>query len=153
MKAIVCACSIPAVALATSLAGRGTGGVAAAAWLRPAQPALTGSGTYTSIQADRGKVVYEQSCTACHGASLRGGANEFAAPALAGPFFLEKWSGRTLEELYRYAAENMPPDRRLSPEAYVDLIAYILQVLKYPAGNTELSGDAAVMKRPIQAQQ
>ena len=139
MKAIVCVCWILAVALATSLAF--------------AQSQADGSGMYTSIQADRGKVVYEQSCTSCHGASLRGGANEFAAPALAGPFFFEKWSGRPLEALYRYAADNMPPDGRLSADAYVDVIAYILQVLKNPPGNTELRVDSAVMKRPIQPQQ
>ena len=68
------------------------------------------NGPYTASQAERGKVVYEQSCSACHGASLRGGANDFAAPALAGPFFYEKWSGRTLEELHQYATENMPPE-------------------------------------------
>src|SRR5712671_2924279 len=61
---------------------------------------------YSAAQADRGRLVYEQSCSSCHGASLRGGANEFAAPALAGPFFLEKWGTRTLEELLRYASDN-----------------------------------------------
>ena len=152
MKAIVCAGSMLAVMLA-GLAGRGPGDVAAAASLRPAQRASTGGDTYTSIQADRGKAVYEQSCAACHGTSLRGGANEFAAPALAGPFFFEKWGGRALEELYRYAADNMPPEGRLAAEVYVDLTAYILQVLKYPAGPAELRVDSALMKRPIQPQQ
>ena len=108
---------------------------------------------YTVAQADRGKVVYEESCNSCHGPSLRGGANEFAAPALAGPFFLEKWGGRSLEELFRYAADNMPPDRRLPDmAAYVDVTAYILQVLKYPAGNTELTADSPQLKRLIERQ-
>ncbi len=84
--------------------------------------------TYTSAQADRGKAIYTESCNSCHGPSLRGGANEFAAPPLAGPFFLEKWGGRPIEELFRYAADNMPPDRRIAPEAYADVMAYILQV-------------------------
>ena len=139
MKATVCAGWILAVAMATSLAS--------------ARPQSGGNAMYTSIQADRGKTVYEQSCGACHGASLRGGANEFAAPALAGPFFFEKWGGRALEELYRYAADNMPPNGRLAAEVYVDLTAYILQVLKYPAGPAELRVDSALMKRPIQPQQ
>jgi cytochrome c len=118
-----------------------------------AQTAPVANGTYTTVQADRGKIVYEQSCSACHGASLRGGANEFAAPALAGPFFFEKWSGRPLELLFRYAADNMPPDQtRLSESAYVDVTAYILQVLKYPAGKTELRTDSPVMKRGIERQ-
>lgn len=139
MKTIVCACSISALVLATSLSS--------------AQAPSAGDGTYTNTQADRGRVVYEQSCTGCHGASLRGGANEFAAPALAGPFFFEKWNGRPLEELFRYAVENMPPDGRLSSEAYVDVVAYVLQVWKYPAGNTALTADSPAMKRAIQPQQ
>jgi mono/diheme cytochrome c family protein len=112
------------------------------------------NGTYTTVQADRGKIVYEQNCSTCHGPSLRGGANEFAAPALTGPFFFEKWTGRPLEELFRYSAENMPPGQARLPEtAYVDVIAYILQVLKYPAGDTELIADSPMMKRGIERQQ
>jgi mono/diheme cytochrome c family protein len=107
---------------------------------------------YSAAQADRGKAVYEQSCTTCHGPSLRGGANDFAAPPLAGPFFLERWSGRPIEELFRYASENMPPDKRLSPEAYVDVTAYMMQVWKYPAGDAELSEASPMMKRAIQRQ-
>ena len=119
-----------------------------------AQGAPVANGPYTASQAERGKVVYEQRCSTCHGASLRGGANEFAAPALAGPFFYEKWSGRPLEELFRYAVENMPPDQtRLSEAAYLDVTAYILQVLTFPAGNMDLSPDSPVMKRKIERPQ
>ena len=118
---------------------------------RVAQSVAVANGPYTSSQAERGKVVYEQRCSACHGASLRGGANEFAAPALAGPFFYEKWSGRPLEALFRYAVENMPPDQTRLPEAaYLDVTAYILQVLKYPAGNADLSADSPAMKRSLE---
>ena len=112
--------------------------------------AASSEGAYTTAQAERGKVVYEQSCSSCHAASLRGGANEFAAPALAGPFFFEKWNGRTVEELFRYSVENMPPDQtRLSESSYLDVTAYILQVLKYEAGTAELKPDSPVMKQSI----
>jgi mono/diheme cytochrome c family protein len=122
--------------------------------LRIAQGAADSNGLYTASQAERGKAVYEQSCSSCHGASLRGGANEFAAPALAGPFFYEKWTGRTVEELFQYAAEKMPPDEtRLSQAAYLDVTAYILQVLKYPAGATELSTDSPAMKQKLEPRQ
>jgi mono/diheme cytochrome c family protein len=120
--------------------------------VRFAQGVPVANGPYTASQAERGKVVYEQSCSTCHGSSLRGGANEFAAPALAGPFFYEKWSGRPLGELFRYAAENMPPDQtRLSEAAYLDVMAYVLQVLKHPAGNTDLTADSPAMKQSIEA--
>jgi mono/diheme cytochrome c family protein len=111
-----------------------------------------GTAWYTEKQAERGKTVYEESCSTCHGASLRGGANEFAAPALAGPFFYEKWAGKPLDDLYRYAAENMPPEgSKLSEAAYLDVTAYILEVLKYPAGTTELTADSPAMKQKIEA--
>jgi mono/diheme cytochrome c family protein len=120
--------------------------------VRFAQRVPVANGPYTASQAERGKVVYEQSCSTCHGSSLRGGANEFAAPALAGPFFYEKWSGRPLGELFRYAVENMPPDQtRLSEAAYLDVMAYVLRVLKHPAGNTDLTADSPAMKRSIEA--
>lgn len=119
--------------------------------LQAAQGGPIATGPYSASQAERGKVVYEQSCSTCHGASLRGGANEFAAPALAGPFFYEKWSGRPLEELFRYAVENMPPDQtRLSEAAYLEVMAYVLQVLQYPSGNTDLSADSPAMTRNIE---
>jgi cytochrome c len=116
--------------------------------------AVTG-GWYTASQADRGKVVYDESCSSCHGPSLRGGANEFAAPPLAGPFFYEKWTGLTVEALFRYAAENMPPEQtaRLPEAAYLDVTAYILQVLKYPAGTADLSVSSPAMKEKIAPRQ
>jgi mono/diheme cytochrome c family protein len=123
----------------------------ASAVSRSQQDASAGTGSYTESQADRGKTAYEASCSSCHGASLRGGANEFAAPALAGPFFYEKWLGRPMGELFRYAAETMPPDQaRLSESTYLDITAYILQVLKYPAGTTDLTTDSPAMKRAIE---
>ena len=69
-----------------------------------------------------------------------------AAPALAGPFFYEKWNGRPLEELFRYGAENMPPEgMKLSESQYLDVTAYVLEVLKYPAGTKDLSADSPAM--------
>jgi mono/diheme cytochrome c family protein len=118
---------------------------------RPVQAAGGSDGWYTASQAERGKRAYDESCSSCHGPSLRGGANEFAAPPLAGPFFYEKWIGRTVDELFRYAAENMPPDQmKLTEAAYLDVTAYVLQVLKYPAGTAELTASSSAMKRLIE---
>ena len=107
-------------------------------------------GGYTAAQADRGKALYAEHCSSCHGASLRGGANDFSAPALAGPFFFEKWAGKPVGELFRYSVENMPPgDARLPDAAYLDITAYILQVLKYGPGTVELQADSPIMKQPM----
>jgi len=145
-------CWISCLVLGASLATAG-GCAAGPVYVPSAQATPIADGTYTAAQADRGKLMYEQHCTTCHGSSLRGGANEFAAPALAGPFFFETWSGRPVEELFRYTTENMPPDQpRLSDAAYLDLTAYVLQVLGYPVGSAELTADAPFMRRGIERQ-
>jgi mono/diheme cytochrome c family protein len=119
-----------------------------------AQGAALSDGVYSASQAERGKVVYEESCSSCHGPSLRGGANEFGAPALAGPFFYEKWAGRTLEDLFRYASENMPPEEKKLPQAaYLDVTAYVLQVSKYPAGPSDLTATSSAMQQKIEPRQ
>ena len=48
---------------------------------------------------------------------------------------------------------NMPPrpDEAVPRAAYLDVMAYVLQVLKHPAGNTELTADSPAMKRNIEA--
>lgn len=125
-----------------------------AAALRPAQDdAPAAGGVYTAVQAERGRTVYREHCTSCHGSSLRGGANEFAAPALAGPFFFDAWSGRTVGELLRYSADNMPPEGMLLPDAdYVAVTAYVLQVLGYPEGNADLTSASPALERTIERQ-
>ena len=58
-----------------------------------------------------------------------------------------------MEELFRYTGENMPPDQTaLSETAYLDVTAYVLQVLKYPAGHAELTVESPDMKRSIERQ-
>ena len=116
-----------------------------------AQATPIANGPYAAVQAERGKIVYEQRCSACHGSSLRGGANEYSAPALAGPRFFEKWNGRPLEELFLYTAENMPPGETPLPSAAcLDVTAYILHVLKYPPGAAELTADSPALKLGIE---
>ena len=149
---VLVACVGSCLAVSASVATADGGGAGLVA-LPSAEATPIAPGTYTAAQADRGKTVYEQHCTTCHGSSLRGGTNEFAAPALAGPFFFEAWSGRPVEELFRYTAENMPPNQpRLPDTAYLDVTAYILQVLGYPAGSEELTADVPLMRQGIERQ-
>jgi mono/diheme cytochrome c family protein len=141
--------ALPAVgaALAAAPLSRATATAA-----RPPQEAAA-SGAYTAEQAERGRAVYREHCMSCHGSSLRGGTNEFAAPALAGPFFFDAWSGRPVAELLGYSTDNMPPEGTLLPEAdYVDVTAYILQVLGYPEGEAELTPDSPALARGIERQ-
>ena len=126
---------------------------AASAASGPAQDDSLAGGAYTAAQAERGRAIYQEHCQSCHGSSLRGGANEFAAPALAGPFFFDAWTGRPVAELLDYSAESMPPEGSLLPEPdYVDVTAYILQVLGYPEGDAELTADAPALTVGIERQ-
>ena len=61
----------------------------------------TADGVYTLAQARRG-AAYVDRCTPCHGSDLEGDL----APALIGPVHLERWSGRSLAELFERVQVN-----------------------------------------------
>ena len=102
-----------------------------------AQEVSVKSGVYTAEQADRGRARYEATCQRCHGADLSGGAGR----ALTGDVFLRDWTGLTLDGLFE-RMQSMPPGGAagLEPDAYVDIISYVLQRNGYPDGSEELSG-------------
>ena len=81
---------------------------------------------FTAEQAAAGRAAYEQSCAVCHGASLR----QLPGSLLAGPEFVAKWGERGTHELLAQMRATMPPDRpgALPESAYLDVIAYLLQV-------------------------
>jgi len=102
---------------------------------------------YSDAQAARGESAYQQYCAVCHGPSLQGNP---AAP-LTGPAFRARWEdGRhTLDDLFFIVRSLMPNNApgSLSKAQYADVVAYILKVNGYPAGETELIPTAAAMKR------
>jgi mono/diheme cytochrome c family protein len=93
-------------------------------------------GVYADSQARRGDVLYGQQCAACHAADLRGSG----APALAGPDFLVAWDNRSVDELVEKIASTMPSSApgSLSRIQATDLVAFMLQSNKFPAGSAEL---------------
>ena len=110
-------------------------------------------GVYTGDQARRGREHYRKRCILCHldngqgrqaepvivGQSLeREGDAE--APAIAGDPFLKKWSGQTMKALYDTTSKTMPVGSAgsLSPQEYADVLAYLLELSKLPAGQQEL---------------
>jgi quinoprotein glucose dehydrogenase len=111
-----------------------------------AQPRNVWSGVFSKDQATRGKPLYEQNCGACHGPSLEGVE---MAPALTGGDFQDKWIGQTLGDLFERIRTTMPQDKpgRLSREINTDILAYILSVNGYPAGETELPRDTQVLNQ------
>jgi len=110
-------------------------------------------GVYTEDQAKRGKTRYRR-CLLCHLDELQGDPAKQVTP-IAGEAFLEKWSSHTVKELFEKIGTTMPQDNpgSLSPQEYADVLSYIFQVNKLPAGNEELSArndqlDRILIERP-----
>ena len=102
------------------------------------QDRLLSDGVYSDRQARRGRRVYRQTCSSCHAGGLEGGE---MGPGLVGEPFLGPWDGESLGEMMALVQETMPQDNPggLSEQDYADVIAYVLQVNEFPAGDDELT--------------
>jgi mono/diheme cytochrome c family protein len=102
-------------------------------------------GVYTEAQAERGKKSYLTACSSCHQEGLQGAD---LAPPLKGDDFLLPWSTQTVNDLFERIAQTMPADApgSLPRDVDADILAYVLQVNKFPAGTQELKPDTAAMK-------
>ena len=112
-----------------------------AVFLLAAQSISVWSGVYTAAQATDGEKIYYARCSSCHGDEL-GGIER--APALAGPQFLDSWSGKDLRRLLD-RIQTMPPadPKPLTPAEALDVLAFLLQSSEMPSGPTPLPPDRA----------
>jgi quinoprotein glucose dehydrogenase len=94
---------------------------------------------YNIDQSRRGKLQFEQVCSSCHGDDLNGGN---IAPGLFGSSFLRRWDGQTAGDLFERIRTTMPLNNpgSLSPQAYADILAFLLQSNSFPVGSQELKG-------------
>ncbi len=100
---------------------------------------------YTATQAATGKTTFDADCAVCHGNTLTNGT---MAPPLAGESFRTLWEGRSVRALYD-SAKTMPPANpgSLSDDTYASIVAYVLQVNGYAAGETPLTtGDGTTLR-------
>lgn len=102
-------------------------------------------GVYTEEQSARGKDLYSKECGSCHGPELTGGE---MAPGLAGGEFLSGWDGLTMGDLFERVRISMPQNApgSLSGQVNADILAFVLAANKFPAGTTELSREAMILK-------
>lgn len=84
-------------------------------------------GVYTQAQAQEGKKVFDQFCSACH-------VKEFYQAKFM------SWKGVPLIDLYDSMSATMPEDNAggLMLQEYTDVMAYILSLLEHPAGEKAL---------------
>jgi S-disulfanyl-L-cysteine oxidoreductase SoxD len=118
-----------------------TGGVFAAALTVNvgAQAAKSvNDGVYAADQATKGEAVYKEQCAACHGDNLEGSG---PMPPLAGKDFLANWQGKTIGDLFEKTQTSMPATApgTLTPAQTSEIMAYLLQVGKYPTGAAPMS--------------
>jgi mono/diheme cytochrome c family protein len=92
---------------------------------------------YSEDQAEKGKVEYETHCAVCHQNDLTGRASGGEGAELVGNTFARKWEFQNLNQLFSEIKKRMPRDNpgTLSDEAYLNIVAYMLQVNKFPAGD------------------
>ena len=112
--------------------------VAAVTGMLAAGPRTTWDGVFTGDQAQAGEAAYDEYCATCHLPSLEGGED---APPLVGAPFSVVWEGRSLAELVGRMQARMPQDApgSLSRNAYVDIVAFLLQKNGFPAGAAPLA--------------
>src|SRR5215510_6505505 len=102
-------------------------------------------GVYTEEQARRGETVYKKECGACHGEILTGGES---APPLTGGAFQANWNGLTLGDLFDRIRKTMPQSKpgSLTRQQDSDVLAFMLNMNKFPAGKTELYRQSEMLK-------
>jgi mono/diheme cytochrome c family protein len=111
----------------------------------PAAARTTNDGVFTDAQVKRGGDVYQAQCAACHDAQLAGSGT---APALSGTDFSANWKDETVGSLFERIRATMPADNpgSLQRPQVAELIAFILNFNKYPAGQDELATDSEALK-------
>jgi mono/diheme cytochrome c family protein len=95
------------------------------------------SGVYSAAQASAGAKIFAAQCSMCHGVKLEG----ISGPPLAGGDFMSKWTGQTADDLRDVIATQMPltSPGSLKPPEVLQVLSYILEQNKYPAGGTDLT--------------
>ena len=119
-----------ALALTSGLAGRGPIGasVPGASATQPSAGSVL-DGVFTAAQASRGERTFREVCAACHD------TGEFS-----GGRFRISWVGRPVGELFETISTLMPEadPGSLSSREYAAIVAYLLQLNDYPAGDADL---------------
>src|SRR6185503_8883484 len=128
-------------------------GVSASASLRAQQPLRPGpaqartvkDGVYTAAQAARGSAIFQMRCALCHGDRLEG----LAGPPLVRDVFLGPRDRQPVSDLFDKIHNTMPADApgTLEPPQVADLVAFILQANKFPAGGAALDTTDAALKQ------
>ena len=94
-------------------------------------------GVFTPAQASRGAATFRQVCSACHD------TGEFS-----GGRFRLTWVGQTAGDLFDSISTLMPEGDpgSLNPAEYAAVVAYLLQLNGYPAGEAPLPANLSALQ-------
>lgn len=87
------------------------------------------AGVYTEAQAARGQGLFRAKCASCH-----------APNRFTDDLFYTSFADKPLSEMFDVISDSMPEDNpgSMKSEEYVDVMAYLLQLNKFPTGAEEL---------------
>ena len=109
------------------------------------EPTTVKAGVYTADQADRGIALYKKKCASCH-----------APNRFTDDLFYTSFAGKPMWEMFDVISDSMPEDNpgSLKKEEYADVIAYLLKLNNFPAGESELPIDkdalsAILFEKPV----
>ena len=110
-----------------------------------AQGKTVWDGVFTADQAKRGLEAYTASCSECHGKDLMG---DGFAPALTGAEFMGNWNELSVGDFFERIRISMPPSgpSAVTPAQKADIVAHIMNMNKWPAGQTELEPKTEALK-------
>lgn len=105
--------------------------LALVAW---AEPRSVNDGVYTRDQAEVGEALYAEHCLQCHD-------KKYFRPVL------KRFEGQPIGIMYTVMSTSMPESNPgyLSEKEYVDILAYILSLSRYAAGDAELDYQGGVL--------
>src|SRR5579863_926550 len=113
-------------------------GTAAAACAAPETRSVW-SGVFTEAQAARGEAAYTAECSRCHKDDLSayGGV-------LVGQKFMDQWREDSLDSFFTILRQTMPRNApaSLGNGVYLDIVAYVLRMNAFPAGDKELTTES-----------
>lgn len=120
----------------------------AAQQVAPVRKTVLNSPAFTAAQAERGHQVYAANCTGCHLVGLDGSSNPTAnvkGAALIGPRFIQDFGEANVGGLFNKIKRDMPNNKpgSLTDQEYLDVVSYVLQQNKFPAGAADLTVDSA----------
>ena len=92
-----------------------------------ADPRTVNDGVFTKEQAKVGEQLYAEHCLLCHD-------KKYFRPVL------KRWESQSLGIMFTVMSTSMPETNPgfLYEKEYVDILAYILSLSRYAAGDTEL---------------